>query len=76
MKTYKVNLPDEIIHVIKTYTNDVSDFIVGSVRKRIEEKSKAKMNKMLIEGYKTNSRESKKLLKEFNKIDLENWDEY
>lgn len=53
-----------------------SRFIAEAVRHKIEQKEKDEMEKLLVEGYQAAAKESPALAKEFEKADLEGWDDY
>ena len=50
--------------------------IRGDQKKPINCVNKDNFKKLLAEGYKASRAEAEELSKEFNEIDLENWDEY
>ena len=53
-----------------------SAFINEAIRLRIEQKKREEIELLLDEGYKERSKEALELTHNFEKIDLENWDEY
>jgi len=53
-----------------------SRFIAKAVKIQIEQKEKKELNKILEQGYQTTRHESLELVKEFENVDLEGWDDY
>jgi metal-responsive CopG/Arc/MetJ family transcriptional regulator len=53
-----------------------SQFIVEAVRKHIDEKRKADLEKELEEGYRAAAKESAAMAEEFEAADLEGWNKY
>ena len=75
MKTIQITMPDELEKSLAAIP-DRNTFIVETIKKRLKETKNKKTAKLLAEGYKASRDEAEQLSKEFNKIDLENWDEY
>ncbi len=77
MKTIQINMPDELEKSLSSVPGNRNVFIVEVIEKRLKEmKDRQNTEKLLVEGYKVQGSESEQLSKEFNKVDLENWDEY
>ena len=53
-----------------------SQFVAEAVEQRIAQIKKKQMEKALAEGYKTTSKEGLAITKEFESVDLEDWDAY
>ena len=53
-----------------------SRFIADAVQQRISEMEEFALQKQLEEGYKARREESLKITKEFENLDLREWDEY
>jgi len=51
-------------------------FVAEAIKLRILQLKQEKMKKLLTEGYKETKNESLEITKEFESIDIENWDEY
>lgn len=76
MRTLQLKLPDDIANFLLSLPITTEEFIIDSVKTSLKEiKQKKKLN-ILVEGYKASKKEGKQLLKEFENIDIENWDEY
>jgi len=72
LKRLNITLPEEIAQEIKDITNK-SRFISEAVKEKLERINKEKMDKLLIEGYKTTRKEDKEINREWEKITLEGW---
>jgi metal-responsive CopG/Arc/MetJ family transcriptional regulator len=53
-----------------------SGFIAEALKQKIEKMQNEELQELLEEGYKTTKQESLNMVKEFDPIDLEGWDEY
>ena len=53
-----------------------SKFIAETLRQRIEKMKNEELQQLLEQGYKATKKESLAMVKEFEQIDLEGWDEY
>ena len=53
-----------------------SRFIAEALENQIKQYEKAKLEKLLAEGYRAAEKEDVSLAKEFEAVDLEGWDEY
>lgn len=71
MKTIKIELPSEIEKQLKMINEDEQSFIVEAIKEKINKREF--LNKKLEEGYKATFQEDKALTKEFEPIDLEEW---
>jgi hypothetical protein len=76
MKVIQLNIPDEVETLLKSVPVKTEDFIIDAVKKRLKEIRDREIEKLLIEGYKSSKKEAKQLTKEFETIDMEDWDEY
>ena len=76
MKTIQITMPEELEKSLDAIAGDRDAFIVETIKKRLEDTKSKRMEKLLVEGYKASRDEARQLSKEFNKIDLEHWDEY
>ncbi len=53
-----------------------SQFITEAIRMRIKEEKEKKMVLLLVEGYQATKNEGLEITKEFETIDIVNWDDY
>jgi metal-responsive CopG/Arc/MetJ family transcriptional regulator len=53
-----------------------SQFIAEAIKLQIKQLKEKKRKKLLEEGYKAANAEGLQLTKEFESVDIENWDEY
>ena len=53
-----------------------SRFIAEALENQIKQYEEAKIEKLLMEGYRATEKEDVALAKEFEAVDLEGWDEY
>lgn len=53
-----------------------SRFIAKALENQIKQHEKAKLEKLLVQGYRATEKESAAFAKEFEDTDLEGWDEY
>lgn len=74
MKRLNITLPDRVAEALINYSNK-SKFIAEAVIQKIEKDNKEKLDKLLIEGYKTESKNDKKVNKEWENVTLESWGE-
>ena len=72
MKRLNITLPEEVVQEIKDVSNK-SHFITEAIKEKLERINKEKLDKLLIEGYKTTKEEDKKIDEEWEKITLEGW---
>ncbi len=68
------NLASKLNSLIKPRQR--SKFIADAVHQKIKELEEIELHKQLEEGYKARKEESLKITKEFEKLDLREWDEY
>ncbi|MEM4204504.1 MAG: hypothetical protein QXS54_10590 [Candidatus Methanomethylicaceae archaeon] len=73
-----ITIPEELANEIKKITGPrgKSQFITEALERRIKEIQKERVQKELEEGYKSRREESLAMVKEFEAVDLEGWDEY
>ena len=73
-----ITLPKELVHEMDNLfgTRKRSQFISDAIRQLIQRKQKEKMKSLLEEGYQARAKESLEITKEFQAIDMENWDDY
>jgi metal-responsive CopG/Arc/MetJ family transcriptional regulator len=72
LKRLNITLPEEIAQEIK-YIPNKSSFIAEAVKEKLDRINKEKLDKLLIEGYKTTRKEDKEINQEWEKITLEEW---
>ena len=53
-----------------------SQFIAEALKREISQRRKEELDRTLEEGYRATARESAALAKEFERADLEGWDDY
>ena len=73
-----ITLPAALAEELKRITapRKQSQFVVEAVEQRIKQLEKKQMETVLAEGYKATSKEGLKITKEFESVDLEDWDAY
>ena len=73
-----ITIPKDLAQDLKRLTGPKkrSQFIAEAVRERIEKQKKDELMKVLEEGYRAREKESLALSREFEVVDLEDWDEY
>jgi len=80
MDTVRLNitLPEKLAHQLDRLVGPrmKSRFITEALRQRIERMHNEQMQKLLEEGYKDRKAESRALVKEFEAVDMEGWDDY
>lgn len=80
MSTVRLNvtLPEELARQLDNLagTRKKSRFIAETLRQRIEKIQNEQLQTLLEEGYKAARQESLNVTKEFERVDLEGWDEY
>jgi metal-responsive CopG/Arc/MetJ family transcriptional regulator len=80
LSTVRVNitLPEELARELDILVGPKkkSRFIAEAVTKRIEDLHREHMEELLEEGYKAVRSENLTLVKEFESVDIEGWDEY
>ena len=80
MNTVRLNvtLPEELARQLDNLagTRKKSRFIAETLRQRIEKIQNEQLQTLLEEGYKAARQESLNITKEFERVDLEGWDEY
>ena len=80
MSTVRLNvtLPEELARQLNNLAGPKkkSRFIAETLRQRIEKIQNEQLQTLLEEGYKAARQESLNITKEFERVDLEGWDEY
>jgi len=80
MSTVRLNvtLPEELAQQLNNLAGPKkkSRFIAETLRQRIEKIQNEQLQTLLEEGYKSARQESLNITKEFEPVDLEEWDEY
>jgi len=73
-----ITLPSALAKKLKRISGPrkQSQFVADAVEQRIEQLKKQQMEKTLTEGYKATSKEGLAITKEFESVDLEDWDAY
>jgi metal-responsive CopG/Arc/MetJ family transcriptional regulator len=73
-----ITLPKDLVLAMNNLTGkkERSRFIRDAVRERIEKRRRLDMERLLAEGYREQAKEGLALMKEFEAVDLEGWDEY
>lgn len=73
-----ITLPADLAEQLKHISGPrkQSQFVAEALEQRIKQLKKKQMEKALAEGYKTTRKEGLKITKEFESIDLEDWDAY
>jgi predicted CopG family antitoxin len=72
MKRLNITIPDKLYEQLKPLSNK-SRFISEVVREKLEEAKNKKLDKLLIEGYKSSRQEDKEVNEEWEDITLEGW---
>jgi len=73
LKRLNITIPEEINKEIKNIPNK-SSFISEAIKEKIDRINKEKLDKLLIEGYKTTHKEDKEINDEWEDITLEGWE--
>jgi metal-responsive CopG/Arc/MetJ family transcriptional regulator len=78
MVRLNITLPYSIVEELNQITvpRKRSQFVAEAVRLRIRQLKEKKLETLLCEGYQAEKKEGVKMTKEFEAVDLENWDEY
>ncbi len=73
-----ITLPSSINEELNQFSapRKRSQFIAEAIKLRIMQLKEKKMEALLKEGYEATSREGLQITKEFESIDIENWDGY
>ena len=72
MKRLNITLPERVAEAIETYENK-SRFIADAIIEKIEKEKKEQLDTLLVEGYKSECSEDKKISKEWEAATLERW---
>ena len=73
MTRLNITLPDEIAEQLAEKHNK-SRFIAEALEEKLEREKRKKIERLLREGYKVNSKEDRKLNVDWEKASLEKWD--
>lgn len=73
MTRLNITLPDEIAEQLAEKHNK-SRFIAEALEEKLEREKRKKIERLLREGYKANSKEDRKLNVDWEKASLEKWD--
>ena len=78
MVRLNISLPVSITKELKQFTlpRKRSQFIAKAIQLRIRQLKEKKKEVLLKEGYKAEKAEGLQVTKEFESVDIENWDEY
>ena len=68
-----ITLPVDLMEQIRKEKNK-SRFIAEAVREKIEREQKREMERLMKEGYSETARQDKKLVKDWEKADSEEWE--
>lgn len=73
-----ISLPASITEELDKFTKPRkrSHFIAQAIQLRIDQLKEQKKAALLEEGYKATAKEGMEISKEFEMIDIDNWDEY
>ena len=73
-----ITLPSTLAKELKRLSGPrkQSQFVAEALEQKIEQLKKKQMEKALAEGYKATSKEGLAITKEFESVDLEDWDAY
>lgn len=73
-----ITLPKNLVDSLNRLTEPRkrSRFIAKAIKIQIEQKEKKELNEILEQGYQAARHESLELVKEFENVDLEGWDDY
>ncbi|GAG64889.1 unnamed protein product [marine sediment metagenome] len=72
MKRLNITLPEDLIKKMGNLPNK-SHFIAEALKEKLERIKREKLDRRLIEGYKSTKEEDKKINEEWEKITLEGW---
>jgi hypothetical protein len=76
MTVIELPIPDEMDKAINSLSSDKKGFIIEAIKQKLQETQFGLLKDKLIEGYSSSHHENSSLTNDFNKSDLENWDEY
>ena len=73
-----ITLPAALAKELKRITvpRKQSQFVAEAVEQRIKKLKKQQLEKVLAEGYKATSKDGLEITKEFESVDLEDWDAF
>lgn len=74
MKRLNITLPENVAEALETFENK-SRFIAEAVIEKIKKDKKAETDFLLIEGYKNERSQDKKINEEWENVTLESWPE-
>jgi CopG family transcriptional regulator / antitoxin EndoAI len=73
MKRINITLPDDVVELILEKPNK-SRFIAEAIRDKVEREKKEKLRNQLIEGYKNETDEGRRVNEEWEPGTLESWE--
>ncbi len=78
MVRLNISLPSFIAEELDKFSlpRKRSQFVAEAIKLRIKQLKEKKRIKLLEEGYKASNAEGLQLTKEFESVDMKNWDEY
>lgn len=78
MVRLNITLPSSVAAELDQYSEPRrrSQFITEAIKMRIKQLKNKKMATLLAEGYQATKNEGLEITKEFEPLDIENWDEY
>ena len=80
METVRLNitLPMPLAKELKQITapRKLSRFVSNAITREIKHLKEQKLKELLIEGYQATRKEGLELTREFEQLDIEDWDEY
>lgn len=72
MKTIQIQLPADVEQLLDKVDGNQVDFIIAAIREKINKKEK--INILLKEDYQATNEEDLSITKDFEVVDLENWE--
>ena len=72
MKRLNITIPERVAEAIAPYENK-SRFIADAIIEKIEKDKKEKLDRLLVEGYKSECVEDRKINEEWEAATLERW---
>lgn len=72
MKTIQIQLPADVEQLLNKVEGNQVDFIIEAIREKMNKKEK--INILLKEGYQATIEEDLSITKDFEVVDLENWE--
>ena len=72
MKTIEVNVPDEILDFLGTASSDQEKFVLEAIEEKVNREKKRNLKSLLVDGYRSTTKEDLQITEEFETADLEN----